>query len=259
MLITKEVAQELETCIKNTHIEVTKNYPQGQFQEIGSGVACFSGFDSFLSQSIGWGFNCNLKQMAAQLSQIEAFYRKLSHPRVDLEISPYVGTELIEFLSARGYKVSEINNVSVLDLRTYKQQDYALEQGEIKIISVEAVDEWAKRIAMGFEYPDAQEHFSCYARALGVSTFGAYIDSNLVAGATISVNQDICDLGVTSTLHAFRGQGLQKKLLLARLNYAKKLGLAVATVTTEPGTISDLNVQKIGFHCAYTRIKMTFE
>ena len=70
---------------------------------------------------------------------------------------------------------------------------------------------------------------------------------------------DVCDLGVTSTLPAYRGKGLQKKLLFTRLNFAKQHGMALATVTTEPGTISDLNIQKLGFHCAYTRIKMTLE
>ena len=70
---------------------------------------------------------------------------------------------------------------------------------------------------------------------------------------------DFCDLGVTSTLPAYRGKGLQKQLVKIRLSAAKRQGLSWATVTTEPGSVSDINVQKVGFHCAYTRIKMTLE
>ncbi len=81
----------------------------------------------------------------------------------------------------------------------------------------------------------------------------------IVAGATVALHGEVCDLGVTSTIPAYRGKGLQKQLLLTRLNFAKKNGLVLATVTTEPGTISDLNIQKSGFRCAYTRIKMTLE
>ena len=67
----------------------------------------------------------------------------------------------------------------------------------------------------------------------------------------------VADLGVTSTLPAYRNLGLQKLLLKERLQFAQNNGISLATVTTEPGSISALNVQKIGFHCAYTRIKLT--
>ncbi|KTD10711.1 putative Acetyltransferase, GNAT family [Legionella gratiana] len=257
--ITKNLAAQMESCIKQTHIEVTKQYPQGKILEINGGAACFSGFDSYLSQVVGWGFNTSLKQFKTEIECIEHFYRNLNHSRVDIELCPFVGNELAVFLSQRGYCISELNNVSALDLKTYQPADFDKNALMIKEIESDEISEWAAQVALGFGAPEAQDQFIHYAQSTGVSVFAAYDNEVIVAGATIAIHGDFCDLGVTSTLPGYRGKGLQKKLLLARLNFAKQHHLAWATVTTEPGSISDENVQKIGFHCAYTRIKMTLE
>lgn len=257
MYVTKDLTARMEACIKQTHIEVTRQYPQGTLLDVNGGTACFSGFDSFLSQVVGWGFHTKSRYFKKEIEIIEHFYKSLAHSRVDIELCPYVGNDLMIFLSERGYGVSEINNVSVLDLSSFKPEEQLDSPYTIRMVKSSEVDEWARRVAMGFGYPEAQEQFSHYARAKGISAFAVYDGDQIIAGATIAMHEDVCDLGVTSTLPAYRGKGLQKKLLLTRLNYAKQQGLVMATVTTEPGTISDLNVQKSGFRCAYTRIKMT--
>ncbi|WP_172459547.1 GNAT family N-acetyltransferase [Legionella quateirensis] len=257
MYVTKELTARMEACIKQTHIEVTRQYAHGTFLDVNGGTACFSGFDSFLSQVVGWGFHTKSRYFKTEIELIENFYKSLAHSRVDIELCPYVGNDLMIFLSERGYAVSEINNVSVLDLSSLKTGEHLDSHYTIREVSSIEVDEWAKRVAMGFGYPEAQEQFSHYARAKGIRAFAVYDEDQIIAGATIAMHGDVCDLGVTSTLPAFRGKGLQKKLLLTRLQYARQHGLAIATVTTEPGTISDLNVQKSGFRCAYTRIKLT--
>lgn len=256
MYVTKEIACKMEGCIKTSHIAVTKQYARGRIFEINGGAACFSGQDSFLSQVVGWGFFSKPAQFAEEISQIEQFYRSLGHSRVDVELCPFVGNALAVFLSNRGYTLSELSNVSVLDLTHY--QPAVLEQDlPIREIKTEEFAYWAKQVALGFGYPEAKSQFMNYLKARGVLAFAAFDQDKIVAGATLALHEEVCDLGVTSTLAAYRGRGLQKKLLLTRLNKAKEQGLSLATVTTEPGSISDLNIQKTGFVCAYTRIKMT--
>ncbi|BCA96159.1 GNAT family acetyltransferase [Legionella antarctica] len=259
MYITKDLAARMEACIKQSHIEVTKQYPQGRILEIKGGAACFSGLDSFLSQVVGWGFVTKPKQFKAEIELIEQFYQSLEHERIDIELCPFVGNNLAVFLSQRGYGITELNNVSALELKSHKIKGDFDEKFIIKEVQQAELEEWAKRVAAGFGYPEAQEQFSHYARAKGIAAFAAFDQDKIVAGATLAIHNDVCDLGVTSTLPAYRGRGLQKKLLCTRLDFAKQHDLALATVTTEPGTISDLNIQKSGFHCAYTRVKMTFE
>jgi GNAT superfamily N-acetyltransferase len=257
--ITKDLAAQMEGCIKQTHIEVTKQYEKGKILEINGGVACFSGFDSYLSQVVGWGFATQPKQFKSEIENIEHFYKAQVHSRVDIELCPFVGNELTVFLSGRGYGISEVNNVSALNLNTYEPVDYAEEPFEIREVKANELGEWATRVALGFGYSEAREQFFRYVQAKGVQAFAVYEQNRIVAGALVAMHGDFCDLGVTSTLAAYRGKGLQKKLLYARLNFAKKHGLSWAIVTTEPGTVSDANVQKIGFRCTYTRIKMTLE
>ncbi len=257
--ITKDLAAQMESCIKQTHIEVTKQYPQGKILEVNGGAACFSGFDSYLSQVVGWGFATEFEHFRSEIERIEHFYSTLNHARVDIELCPFVGNELTVFLSQRGYCISELNNVSILDLKTYQPLDCTADPLIISEIKPPELSQWAQKVARGFDAPEAEDQFLHYAQSKGVRAYAVYDKDEIVAGATIAIHGDFCDLGVTSTLPAYQGNGLQKKLLKARLNSAKQHGLSWATVTTEPGSISDCNVQKVGFHCAYTRIKMTLE
>lgn len=259
MYIDKHLALRMESCIKQTHIEVTQKYPQGKILEINGGVACFSGFDSFLSQVIGWGFTTTSNQFKSEIRAIEQFYKSLGHQRVDIELCPFTGNELAVFLNSRGYGIVELNNVSALHLKHYQKEESIDDEFIVREVQEHEIECWAKKVALGFGYPEAQKQFSRYARAKGVTAFAALAEGQIVAGATIAAHDTVCDLGVASTLPTYRGKGLQKKLLIARLNFAKRQGLDLATVTTEPGTVSDLNVQKIGFRCAYTRIKMSLE
>jgi GNAT superfamily N-acetyltransferase len=257
--ITKGLAAQMECCIKQTHIEVTKQYAEGRVLEINGGAACFSGFDSYLSQVVGWGFATPPKHFAAEIKRIEHFYQTQNHSRVDIELCPFVGNELAVFLRERGYGITELNNVSALNLQFYELSDDTVSPFIIKEVQLSELKKWSKQVALGFGYPEAQDQFFHYVHAKGVKAFAVYDKGLIVAGSLLAMHEDFCDLGVTSTLPAYRGKGLQKKMLTTRLNFAKKQGLAWAIVTTEPGTISDANVQKMGFQCAYTRIKMTLE
>lgn len=258
MYMTKERAHQMEDCIKQSHIEYTQSLPQGRILEINGGAACFSGFNSYLSQVIGWGFRTKYKQLTKEIKQIEDFYKALAHPRVDIELCPYTGTDIAHFLSQRGYKITELNNVSFIDLKDYQALP-CTDEPRVHTVSKDDLAHWAQQVAAGFGFPNAQEQFFHYAQAKGVCAYSVSAQGQIVAGATLAVHDKVCDLGVTSTIPTYRGQGLQKKLLLARLHAAKKLGLHTATVTTEPGSISELNCQKVGFRCAYTRVKLTLE
>ena len=115
MYLTKELALDIESCIKQTHIEMTRSFPLGKILDLGEGAACFAGFSSFFSQVIAWGFNLKPKQFKPQIQSIEQFYRALGHARVDIELCPLVGNDLPIALSQRGYEITEMNNISFLD------------------------------------------------------------------------------------------------------------------------------------------------
>lgn len=197
--VTKDLAAQMEGCIKQTHIEVTKQYEQGKILELSGGAACFSGFNSYLSQVVGWGFATERKSFPNEIECIEHFYRAQQHSRVDIELCPFVGNEIAILLSHRGYTISELNNVSALNLSTYKPIDCSLEPLIIREIQLDEFEHWSKRIALGFGYPEAQQQFLHYIRASGVKAFAAFDGTMIVAGAAIAMYGSFCDLGVTST------------------------------------------------------------
>lgn len=253
MLIIKEIATRMESCFKAIHLAMANQYHGSETLSIRDGEACFLGEDSYFSQVVGWGFTGSFKQHIEDLTQIESFYQRVHHDRIDIDYCTYAGSALAEFLGERGYLVTEVNNVSVIDLSTYKPREGM--QG--RIIKEHELANWATQIAIGFDAPEAAEQFNKYITAQGVVAFGVFNEGSLVAGATLAVHDKVGDLGVTSTLPAFRGQGLHKLLLHTRLDYAKSHGVELAMTTTQPGTVSDLNVQKVGFQLAYSRIKFT--
>jgi GNAT superfamily N-acetyltransferase len=256
MYLTKDLALRMESCIKQTHIKMAQAHPLGKVLELGEGAACFAGYSSFFSQVIAWGFNLSVKQFKTQIQTIEQFYRSLNHTQVDIELCPLVGNDLLMALSQRGYTIAELNNVSFFDLTQHKMVTDST-NFDIRPITTAEIETWAKKVALGFGYLEAQEQFAQYARLKEVTAFAVYEQGQIIAGGTIGIHDGVADLGVTSTLPAYRGRGVQRLLLNNRLNYAHEQHIPLAIVTTAPGSISDLNVQKVGFRCAYTRLKLT--
>lgn len=258
MLVSKQTAVLIENCIKQTHIDVTCSYPVQSVLNISGGAACFSGTDSFLTQVIGWGFDTERDRFGEDIADIEQFYRQQGHPQVDIELCPLVPHWLPLQLGKRGYQLTEMNTISILDLRQQGVQRHSNNTScLIRPMEKSELSAWARVVAHGFNCLEAEEHFYRYASARNVTAFAALVDNNLVAGGTIAIHDGIGDLGVTSTLPLYRGKGLQKALLFSRLQFAKEQGAQLAVVTTAPGSVSELNCQKAGFHCAYTRVKLT--
>ena len=251
-MITKKLSIQIESAIAQSHASITKKYEHGQMLKLKYGGAYFSGKESPFSQVIGWGFDPVDIDM---LEPIEAFYLDKGVNICPIELSAFSGNLMLQKLTDRGYKCDELNQISILPMDQYTPVS-TQNQCIVKHVAKEDLDHWATTIADGFSDHNLKDIFKLYAMAENVFAFGAWIDTQLCGGGTIAFSNTVADLGVSSTLPKFRGQGIQKALLKHRLDFAQKHGISVASVTTEPGSISDANIQKIGFQPAYTRIKM---
>lgn len=262
MLITSDKSAEIEKTIMQTHINCAKHVAargvSSDVIPVGSGSAHFLGTDSFLSQVVAWGFDADNEELLEQLDLIEKFYRKNNHSKIDIELSPLCGSHTASLLSSAGFIVSEFNNICIHDLSDLSLDGNFFDE-TVKVTNSYELNEWASIIATGFDCVAATQQFLDYAMSENVTAFHITQDNHIVSGGTIAIHNGIADLGVTSTLQAHRGKGMQKHLLQARLNFAKENNACYAIVTTEPGSISDLNAIKMGFDRAYTRVKFTKE
>jgi GNAT superfamily N-acetyltransferase len=77
-----------------------------------------------------------------------------------------------------------------------------------------------------------------------------------VAGGTLGISGQVAALSGTTVLPAFRGRGLQRVLIGARLTAARELGAKIAVSATLPMSASAENVRRAGFRVVYPKIEM---
>ena len=79
------------------------------------------------------------------------------------------------------------------------------------------------------------------------------IPGEIAGGGSIRITERVAQLSGAATLPAHRRRGVQSALLRARLHDASRQGCDLAVVTTEPGSKSQANVQRVGFALLYAR------
>jgi GNAT superfamily N-acetyltransferase len=125
---------------------------------------------------------------------------------------------------------------------------------------------WLDVVVDGFAHPDTQgvpshEAFSrdVLARAerdfaaAGVVRYLALRDGVPAGAASLRIAAGVAQLARSATAPAHRRRGIQTALLAARLADAGAAGCDIAVVTAQPGSKSQQNVQRRGFHLLYSR------
>jgi GNAT superfamily N-acetyltransferase len=127
---------------------------------------------------------------------------------------------------------------------------------------------WRTVLTTGFLHPDiidgppSHESFdqttlertwSFFETLPGVARVIARIGSEPAGGASLFIHHDVALLTGAATLPAFRRRGVQSGLLVSRLAMARDAGCRIAVVTTQPGSKSQQNVQRLGFDLIYSR------
>jgi GNAT superfamily N-acetyltransferase len=87
----------------------------------------------------------------------------------------------------------------------------------------------------------------------GFKRYLARVRGAAAGGASMRLFEGIAQLCGAATLPEYRRQGVQTALFNARLRAAQRAGCRIAVVTTQPGTKSQHNAQRRGFHLLYAR------
>ncbi|MEV5428231.1 GNAT family N-acetyltransferase [Streptomyces sp. NPDC052701] len=227
------------------------------------GVASFAEKESPLNKVAGLGFGGVPDE--ALLDEVEQAFADRGAP-VQVELAhlgdPAVGAVLTE----RGYRLTSYENVLGLPL-SGEYERLEPEGIEIRPSGEEEFERWIEVISDGFAHPDAQgvpsheefprEVIAAAVRdlvgAAGMRRYSAVRDGAVVGGASVRMTDGIAQLTGAATAPAHRRRGVQTALLAARLADAAATGCDIAVVTTQPGSKSQENVQRQGFHLLYTR------
>src|SRR5690348_10802240 len=230
-----------------------------------SGYATYAGPDSPYNKVAGVGFDGVPDD--AELAEVEHRYAEHGAP-VAFEVSALADPLLVERLGDRGYRLISFENVLVRDL---EGEPLAGPDG-ITVLREPVGDDpewraaWLDVVVESALHPDDEglpqhEEFSRTTLEeaeiagvdAGVRTYLAMIDAVAAGGAGLRLDDGIAQMAGAGTLPTYRRRGVQTALLSARLADAREAGCDLAVVTTQPGSPSHANTQRMGFDVGYTR------
>lgn len=227
--------------------------------DVGGAYAMFDGVGSPLTQTFGLGMFSEVT--SEHLDEIETFYRDRGS-EVFHEISPMADLSLLAALGERGYRPIELTSVMFRELDGERIEATVRDDSiSTRRIAEDEADRWAETAARGWatEHESLADFMFAFGKIAARTTHGhpfvAELDGETIAAAGFSIYDDVCILAGATTVPEARNRGAQNALLAARLNYAIEQGCGLAMMCALPGSQSQKNAQKNGFHIAYTRIK----
>jgi GNAT superfamily N-acetyltransferase len=255
----RELARRLESAEAANARGCAPPHPEAASLEIAGGCAIFTGAGSPLTQAVGIGLAGPVSR--ADMACLEAFFRSRG-ASVVIDLCPLADPGLVEMLSARGYRAVEFNNVLVKRLAG---AEMVIAPRARRATAGEA-DLWAHTVGRGFfEQPDLTTEEMDVGRAIfampGALCYLAVSSSPGAAGepaggGALAVHGSLAALFADSTLPRFRRQGLHSEVIAARLNEAAALGCDMAMASTEAGSASQRNYERMGFRVVYTKVTM---
>lgn len=216
------------------------------------GYALYVGRLSPLTHAVGLGLNGPVRE--AELERMEAFFRSRGAV-VTIDLCPLANPMLLEFLSLRGYRLAEFNNVLVKPLAAGDPAPVA----GVRPAEPEESELWAVTAGRGFfeDKPLTEEELDVGRNIFRMASSTCYLacleDGTPRASAALATYDGLAMLFADGTLPSARRQGAQTALIRARLQDAARRGCDLATASTLPGSISQRNYERCGFQVVYTR------
>jgi GNAT superfamily N-acetyltransferase len=229
---------------------------------VAGGVASFADAGSPYNKVTGLGFDG--VPDPEELGAIEGAFAARGAP-AQVELAHLADPAIGETLTARGYRLESFENVLG---RSLDGSEAALSLPEIDVrpSPEDEFDNWLSVVADAAAHPDSEglpwhEEFprAIYEQAerdaaqAGVRRYAAWRAGSLAGGAGLRLVDNIAQFAGAATAPAHRRHGIQNALLSLRLADAAAEGCDMAVIVVQPGSKSQQNAQRRGFHLLYTR------
>lgn len=222
----------------------------GRSHPVGGGFAHFRGPAHPLNQALG------LIDPVSE-PELEAVERFLGSPTV-LELSPAADPSLWALLARRGYRVHQFQQLWVRHLPGAALPDDSA--AEVRLALKEDADQYNRVVGAGFmeqqEWRSFEPPFSVSLEVPGLFGFLVSVDGEPAGGGLLGMVDGVALLSGDAVLPRFRGRGLQKVLVRARLRRALEEGCDLACAGTAPLTASQRTYEACGFRVAYPKLEL---
>jgi hypothetical protein len=210
------------------------------------GVAAFTGAGSPLTTVKG-AHDLD----ADDLDAIEAFFRDHGETTATVELAPWPDGEAARLLAARGYRVAGHEDVVVMSATAPAGAPSPSPAPPVQVVPIDA---WPDLMRASYELEHGSPAWTLVAASAhleDVRLAGVRDDGHWLAAAQSVPYDDVVILGNDGTHPDHRGRGAQRALIEDRLAAVPAGSIAAAEV--DPGSQSERNYLRCGFHIAYTR------
>ena len=224
---------------------------------VDSGIAVFSGPDSPLTHAVGVGF-ANVPVPAA-LDTLEAFFRAGRAP-ARLRLAPFIRPEFRREAHRRGY-VSEGALQVLMRRPAGTAREYVRSSVRVDRRNKRFTLAWNTAVAEGFlgrniGHP-ADLHVAMIISGIrGVQCFAGIREKEFAGGAALVVHGRVAIFFGDATRPDFRGKGVHRSLIRARLRAARDAACEWCVAAAVPGSASERNYKAAGFSAAYPVMRL---
>lgn len=229
---------------------------------VAGGVASFAGEGSPYNKVAGLGFDGTPEP--EELESVEHAFAAHGAP-TQVELAHLADPAIGELLSDRGYRIESFENV-LGRLLGESVTPLSPPGVEIRRSPDTEFDDWltVQADAVAHEDTDGLPWHEAFPRRVyedamrdgagaGIRRYAAIRDGMLAGGAELRIVDGIAQFAGAATAPQHRRRGIQSALLAARLADATAEGCDLAVIITQPGSKSQQNAQRRGFHLLYTR------
>ncbi len=209
------------------------------------------------------GFGLRASATDAELAALELAYATLG-VATEIDLCPYADHDMLKLLAARGYAVNAFSNTYVKALDAAEADWPRNAEIRIERVNPDNAPEFIAASVAGFSSPTAKRSSALLQLLAEIALsrsdscqYLARIDGKVAGTAGLglidSCGVAVAHLYIASTLPAYRGRGIQRILIEARLAEAKRAGFNLASITARPANSSARNALRAGFQLAYTK------
>lgn len=232
-----------------------------KWARVGGGLAIYTGKTLPINRATGMGMEGPLGP--GDWEAFESFYVSRGFPP-ELDICPMADASLFCALTGRDYRLSRFLSIHALHGRPPARDSTQYpEHKEIKVHELNPADpnsirQWIRIVTGGFagrpDYSESESQvFGAAARAIGTRLYLASYRGRPAGGGILRVFGQTALLSTASTAPDLRGRGIQAALLDARVHDAFGSGCDLVGVMASPGSASQRNILRAGFHEIYTK------
>lgn len=232
-----------------------------QWRRVGGGIAAFVGRGSPVNMALGVGMVGPVT--IEDVLELERFYGERGASAA-VSVCPLADPTLISALAVRGWLLDGFEHVLVRGLGHGAGPLDAQPPAGVEVrraVTEEDRDLWATVAAAAFSapLPPIEEQVKLAGIAVarpGTQLFTGWVDGKIAGTAELYVEDGVAWLSADATLPQFQRRGVQRTLQLHRLQVGFEQGCTLAVTECAPGSISQRNMERLGFRIAYTRAEL---